>query len=134
MRKLIFAVSVFLLLLNGTGALYGGYSLISDPTGSKLRMPLSFLENSPFSSYLIPGIVLLIVNGIFSFLALAALVLRHGKAPLLVIIQGVLLSGWIIMQVIFLKMFYAPLHLTFLAVGICLTACGFLLLKHPGKA
>ena len=118
-----------LLLFNGIGALYGSFSLISDPTGAKLQLPLSYLVPTPFNNYLIPGIILLCVNGFFSFLTLAFLLAKHRRAPELVIVQGILLSGWIIVQIILLQMFYIPLHGTFLSVGILLIFCGLYLRK-----
>ena len=127
MKTFIKIIIILLLLFNGIGAIYGGLSLITDPTGSKLQMPQSYLEPTPFRDYLIPGIVLLCVNGFFSFFTLLTIVLKNKKADLFIIAQGVLLSGWIIVQIIMLQMFYAPLHGTLLAVGILLTLCGLLL-------
>ena len=132
MKTIVKIIAVILLLLNGIGALYGGFMLIADPSGSILQMPLSYLEHSPFVDYLIPGIVLFIVNGIFSFVAIAALFLKTQRYSLFVMFQGILLSGWIVVQMILLKMFYPPLHLTFLFLGLCLVGCG-LYLKHKAK-
>jgi hypothetical protein len=129
MKTLVKVICIILLLLNGFGALYGGFQLISDPSGSRLQMPLSYLEHSPFQDYLIPGIVLFIVNGIFSFVAAVAVFLRTPYSHWLVIMQGILLSGWIIMQILFIQFFYAPLHGTFLFLGICLIGCGIFLWK-----
>jgi hypothetical protein len=129
MKTIVKTICIILLLFNGLGAFYGGILLIADPSGVKLQIPLSFLDNSPFSNFLIPGIVLVIVNGIFSFAALLALFLKKVYAFWLVIAQGVLLSGWILVQMILLWMFYAPLHATFLIVGMGLIACGFYLEK-----
>lgn len=58
----------------GLTAAAGGIGLISDPSGNKMQVPLSLLENSPFQDYFIPGLILLIfiglgtlLSGIFSF-------------------------------------------------------------------
>lgn len=116
-----------MLLFNGIGAFYGGLSLITDPTGGKLQLPLSYLEPTPFRDYLIPGIILLCVNGFFSFITLFTVVFKSKRSDLYIIAQGVLLSGWIIVQIILLQMFYVPLHGTLLAIGILLTICGLAL-------
>jgi hypothetical protein len=129
MKTLVKVICIILLLFNGIGALYGGFQLITDPSGAKLQMPLSYLEQSPFHDYLIPGIVLFIVNGLFSFVTVVAVFLRIPYSHWLVIMQGILLSGWIIMQILFVQFFYAPLHGTFLFIGICLTGCGIFLWK-----
>ena len=127
MRAIVKAISILLLLLNGAGAVYGGYQLITDPSGSKLQMPLSFLEHSPFQTYLIPGIILILVNGIFSFFTAATIFLGTKKYPWFIMVQGILLAGWILIQMMLLRMFYAPLHATFLVVGVCLVGCGLYL-------
>ncbi len=56
-----------LLFLLGLGALFGGGVLIISPSGDLIGMPLSLLKNSPFTNFIIPGIVL------FSILGLAPL-------------------------------------------------------------
>lgn len=124
MPHLIRIATLLLLSINGLGALYGGIHLIADPTGASMQMPLSYLEHSPFSSYLIPGIVLLLVNGCLSIAAIILLLIKHARAPWPVMAQGVLLSGWIVVQMLMLRMFYPPLHLTFLLMGVCLLGCG----------
>ncbi|MEL7833476.1 hypothetical protein [Fodinibius sp. Rm-B-1B1-1] len=62
-------VSYYLLLaflvFQGISGLFGGGALIWNPTGSALQMPISLLEGSLFSDYLIPGIILFTILGIF---------------------------------------------------------------------
>jgi hypothetical protein len=65
-----------LLLFQGVGAVFGGYSLVADPSGGILQMPLSALDGTPFSSYLIPGLILLLVLGVFPLVTVAGLWLR----------------------------------------------------------
>lgn len=130
MKKIVRIIAVLMLLFNGIGALYGGMSLITDPTGDRLKLSGSFLEHTPFDSYLIPGIILFCVNGIFSFVALASVLFKLKKEAIFVLAQGILLSGWIIVQIILIQYFYAPLQGTLLAVGIILTLCGLYLKKH----
>ncbi|MBY0119264.1 hypothetical protein NST33_23315 [Paenibacillus sp. FSL L8-0435] len=48
----------------GIGAIIGGIILIIDPSGSMVNLPASLLENSPFASFLFPGIILLLVLGV----------------------------------------------------------------------
>lgn len=54
----------FLLIILGLGGIFGGTVLIISPAGKLFGMPLSMLENSPFDSFLIPGIILLLVFGL----------------------------------------------------------------------
>lgn len=130
MNTIIRSACILLLLLNGIGAFYGGLQLIFDPSGSKLGLPLSYLGHSPFHNYLIPGIVLIIVNGVFSFVTLGIFLFKHSYSHWFLIIQGLLLSGWIVLQIFFLRMFYPALHATFLIIGTTLLACGIIQKKY----
>jgi hypothetical protein len=65
---------IFLLLFLGVGALGGGALLIILPTGKLLGgLPLSILDHSPFNDFLIPGIILFLVLGLFPCLLAVAL-------------------------------------------------------------
>ena len=66
---------LLLLLILGVSAVYGGYSLMTDPLG-RTFMPRSWLETTPFSSYFSPGLMLFTVLGIFPILTALALWLR----------------------------------------------------------
>ena len=61
-KRLSKALGILQLFI-GLGAVAGGLGLVLEPDGSNLGMPLSMLEHSPFSDFLIPGLVLLLVNG-----------------------------------------------------------------------
>jgi hypothetical protein len=56
---------ILLQILLALGALAGGAALMAGPDGSILGMPLTMLEHSPFSNYLIPGAILFTVLGIY---------------------------------------------------------------------
>ncbi|WP_063565374.1 hypothetical protein [Paenibacillus sp. O199] len=62
--------------LLGIGAMVGGGALIIDPSGNLVHMPDSLLEHSPFGSFLIPGIILLLVLGVMPMI-IAILLLRR---------------------------------------------------------
>ncbi len=57
-------ILVSLLTFLSIGALFGGAVLIISPSGKLIGMPLSLLDKSPFSNFLIPGIILFIVIGL----------------------------------------------------------------------
>src|SRR5688572_12113981 len=63
----------FLHLLLSLNALIGGGAMILQPDGSLLKMQPGWLEHTPFQTYLIPGMILFICNGLFPLLALAGL-------------------------------------------------------------
>ncbi|MBK9291768.1 MAG: hypothetical protein IPM52_09105 [Bacteroidetes bacterium] len=131
-NKLFKTLIIAILVINSTGAFYGGLSLIADPTGQRLQMPLSYLEKSPFTDYFWPGVVLFAVNGLFGLLTLAAVLFRHPIARGLVAAQGILPGGWITMQMMLLQIFYPPLHLPFLLMGA--TLLGLALFKPKATA
>jgi hypothetical protein len=120
--------SISLLLFTAINAAVAGVLFIIDPSGNKMGMSVSYIKDSPFNSYLIPGIVLLIVNGLQNFIAAYFVFKKKSFASLLVIIQGILLSGWIVVQVIMVKDI-SPLHIIMFTIGTILTLSGFLLLK-----
>jgi len=64
-HPLIITILVILHILLSIGAIAGGGVLILAPDGSLMGMPVSYLDNSPFSSFLIPGLILFICNGLY---------------------------------------------------------------------
>ncbi|MES2774805.1 MAG: hypothetical protein V4722_11510 [Bacteroidota bacterium] len=126
-------VAAVLLLFNGIGACYGGYHLMMHPDGSSLEMSLKYLDDTPFGSYFIPGIVLFICNGLCSFFVLLAMLLKFKSAAILTVFQGAILIGWIIIQVILIGTLN-HLHMILASAGAGLVICGLLLLKSESKA
>lgn len=94
-----------------------------------MQMPLGFLELSPFSNYLIPGIILFVFNGLLSLVAAIFAVIRHRLYPHFVIFQGIVLVIWLTVQILMIQLFYAPLHLPFYFVGLVLIIIGSVLLR-----
>jgi len=84
-----------LLLLQGISAVYGGASLVLDPSGSTLQMPLSLLEQSPFNDYVIPGVILLLVLGIFPLSVFYGLWRRRKWSWLGALMVSLALITWI---------------------------------------
>jgi len=58
------------------GALFGGLTMILAPDGSLLGMPVSMLHSSPFQDFLIPGLILFVVLGLFPAFLAGALFLK----------------------------------------------------------
>jgi hypothetical protein len=63
------SITVWLLILLqfllGLGAFVSGGLLVHAPDGSLMQMPLSMLKYSPFSNFLIPGIILSTLLGVY---------------------------------------------------------------------
>ncbi len=104
MRSFLKWFAGVLLLFNGAGALLGGWLLMRYPDGSGLHLVTDLLRHSPFSDFFIPGIILFLVNGCGSIAVLAALLLRWKGFPGLVVAQGLVLLGWLAVQVLMLQL------------------------------
>ena len=115
-------------LFIGLGAVGGGSGLILEPNGSNLGMSLEMLKYSPFSDFLIPGIVLLIVNGIGSIAGSVLTFKRFHYAAEIAITLGSFLVAWIIVQVYWIHSFHW-LHALYLSLGIIELILGWSLRK-----
>jgi hypothetical protein len=129
MQKKNRIIAIILLLINGIGALWGGAGLIYDPTGEFLQMPLELIKHAPFVSYLIPGIILFVFNGLLSIFTAIATARKIHFHPVLILLQGIVLAIWLITQIIMIRLFYPPLHLPFLLIAGILIMIGFFLRK-----
>lgn len=88
--------------LGGT-ALFGGGSLLLDPSGSTLGMPVDWLADTPFDDYTIPGAILFAVLGIGPFVVLAGIARRARWAWPATLSLGIVLVGWIGIQMLLLE-------------------------------
>jgi hypothetical protein len=132
LKQYLRLTSISLLLLTAINAAVAGVLFIIDPSGHGMGMNVSYIKDSPFNSYLIPGIVLLIVNGLLNFIAAYFVFKERPFASLWVIAQGILLIGWIVIQVIMVKDI-SMLHIIMFTIGMILTMSGFLLLALRRK-
>jgi len=72
-------ILVFLLAFLAIGAIAGGGGLVISPSGEALGMPVSMLAHSPFTDFLVPGIILLVVFGIFPCILVYVLLRKPGS-------------------------------------------------------
>ena len=122
------SIAMTIVFFNGIGALASGYLFMSDPSGSRIGLSTDILLNSPFENYFLPGLILFIFNGVFGVITFTLSMINHEKADTFILIQGIILSGWIFIQIIMLKMMH-PMHLILGACGILLTYYGVMKLK-----
>lgn len=117
----------------GPGAIFGGWLLVTEPDGSGLQMPVSWLQYSPFSDYFIPGLILLTVFGIGSYVVVAAGLLRLSAAPYLAFALGVGQLIWITVQLGMVRTWHPVMHPALLIVGTVLAAGSYLWWRawHP---
>jgi len=70
---------VFFLLFLALGGFYGGIAMLADPTGSTLQVA-DALPLLPVPNYILPGIFLLVVMGLFPLLLSYGLIARPNWA------------------------------------------------------
>jgi hypothetical protein len=113
----------------GIGAVPAGIAMISDPSGRGLGMPLEMLANSPFSNFLIPGVFLLVVNGIGSLLGGIASFSRHRFAGEIAAGLGTFLMVWIAAQVWWMGVHW--LHVLYFVLGLVELTLGLKYRRNP---
>jgi len=86
----------------GVTAAAGGFGLVSDPSGVKMNVSLEWLNHSPFVNYLIPGLVLLMVNGVANILAAVSTFLRCKHAANFAVALGIFLILYMTIEVWFI--------------------------------
>ena len=124
MKKALRFLAIFLLLFNGVGAVIGGWILMMDPSGVQMQLPAGYLTNIPFKDYFIPGLILFVANGLLSMVITVAVATKHWLHPQLIALQGIILTGWIVIQVImvqdtdFLHYIMGSIGLALLGLGI----------------
>lgn len=99
----------------GASALYGGMMLMRDP-GEPLGMPIELLEDTPFSDYFVPGVILFNVFGIGSILVIIGLLRRDPWAGIAAIGLGAAQVVWIVVQAFYLRTIH-PLHVIYGSLG-----------------
>jgi hypothetical protein len=109
--RLLFALHLFV----GIGAVAGGLAAILNPQ-EPLGVPVEALKNSPFSSFLIPGIILFAVLGLGNITAALVILRKSGFVGYISSVFSWALVVWIIVQCIMLRTVQF-LHVLFFIIG-----------------
>jgi hypothetical protein len=123
-RWLSFGLGFFQLFIS-LGAIAGGLGLILEPDGSNLGFSVELLNNSPFSDYLIPGIVLFVFIGIGNLVGGIVSFMRYKYAGEIAAVLGFALIIWIVVELFWIDPFW--LHPLYSIFGCVELALGFLL-------
>jgi hypothetical protein len=85
-------------LFQGLSGTAGGIRLVLE-RGEGGWLPIEWLEGSPFSDYLIPGLVLLVVLGLYPLVLVGAQWRRAELAWLGSVVLGAALMVWILVEI-----------------------------------
>lgn len=127
-----------LLALVAVTAIAGGIALIvgalNPQLATVLNPPVDYLTGTPFSSYLVPGLVLALVIGGLHAVAFALGIRRNELDLLGAAVAGMALLIWVFVQMIyipfsFLQAVYVALGLA--EIGVIMLALG--ILRFPGR-
>jgi hypothetical protein len=86
-------------------------------------VPPEWLDGSPFETYLIPSLALLVVVGGSMATAAAALLTHRRRAPEISIGAGIVLLVWLAIEMLIIPLSW--LQLTFLVVALLVIGLGF---------
>ena len=114
----------FIQLFVGIGAIPAGLSMIFEPSGNGIGMTTEILINTPFDTFLIPGIFLFVVNGLCNIYCSILSFRKNNYLGIFSIILGSFLVLWIIIQVYLIGLihFLQPL---FFIIGIVEIILGY---------
>jgi hypothetical protein len=113
-------------LLIGANAVYGGIGLMVNGMG----MPMEWLDGTPFESWLLPGVFLLLIIAVPMVAAAVAELVRSPWAYLVSLAAGLLQIGWIVGQVAILQRYFF-LQPMLLAAGVAISALAWW--SHRGQ-
>jgi len=110
--RLLFALHLFV----GIGAMAGGLVAIINPKGP-MGMPIEVLKNSPFSDYLIPGVILFTVIGVGNIISASLFRFNLKYQGYISSIFSWALVIWIIVQCLMINS-VVFLHIIFFIIGL----------------
>ncbi len=110
----------------GVGAIFGGGAAIFDPV-EPLGVPAELLENSPFSNYFIPGLILFIVIGFGSIFSGFTAISKSKYQGYFSSVSSWGLMIWIVVQCLMIRAVAFP-HVFFFFIGLIGAALAFRIL------
>jgi hypothetical protein len=123
-----------LLVVQAASGIGGGAALVAGPRGEVTGLRLSDLEGSPFDSFLIPGVVLLLVLGVLPLVAAVGLLQRRPWAWWLAGVVGCGLAIWIAVQMTVIDFSWLQVAYAGMAAAIVLACLQPSLRRHVGVA
>lgn len=127
MKKLFFILGS-LQAFTAIGAIPAGTGYLLDTTGKGMGVSTELLAHSPLNSFLLPGLFLLLINGLANLIGAYLSFTRNRYTGYVGLMLGIFLTLWIIIQVAWISLmsFLQPL---FLLIGLVNTYLGWKILK-----
>lgn len=116
-------VALCLLAIISLAAMIGGIPMIVHGTGDAVGLSSDYLAHAPFESYRLPGVLLVVLNGMGSLIAFVVLYNNWRYHSYTVRAMGIVLLVWILMQVIILRELNT-LHILFAVMALALMMIG----------
>jgi hypothetical protein len=113
--------SIALLAVLGLAALGGGAFLVASPDGSAMQWTVAMLDGSPFADFTIPGLLLGVVFGLGSLLAIVLGLTHSRPAPFVAFAIGCAQMIWISVELAIIGEF-SFLHPTMFGIGLLIAA------------
>lgn len=136
-KKRLRNIQIFWAIFIGVGAYFGAYMMISDPSGVKFGMDpmLPYFQNLPFAdklfqNFLIPGILLLFINGITNTLSAIFLITNNKLGAISGLCCGIILMLWISVQFIIFD--FNIMSILYFIFGFLQALNAWMLLKKNG--
>lgn len=114
--------------ITAVGAIPAGIGYLIDTTGEGMGVSVELLANSPLKSFLLPGLFLLLVNGLAHLAGAWLSFTRNKYAGYTGLVLGILLSLWIIIQVAWISL-SSVLQPLFLLIGLINTWLAWRIMK-----
>lgn len=105
--------------------------MVSDPSGGMIGLPLEWLEGSLFPDYLVPGLTLVTILGLFPLAVALALVKGWSWGVIGSIAVGGALIIWMLVEILVVGyQSEPPLQVVFGSVGVAIVGLGTALLRR----
>lgn len=118
-------LSMAILILLSLGTLFGGYHMVTDPTGSSLGLPFYLLNGSVFNNYYAVGWILLLTIGVLGLLIVLMIWRKSLYYSYFIMAEGVLICVFVIVAWLLIGESFAIEYVYFIA-GLALTGLGVL--------
>lgn len=118
-------LSIFLLSVSSITALFCGFSMINDPTGSSLGLPFYLLNGSFFSDYTLPGWGILLLVGVLGGIVVFCVFRKIKIYPILILLEAIIICAIIFIQMLLLGDTFM-IQYVYLIIALALLGLGFI--------